>query len=278
MRHHIARKRFGQHFLVDEAVIDRIVRAIDPLPDQNLCEIGPGTGALTRPLLDACRRLTVIEVDRDLARRARAWTGVTVIEADVLGVDFGALARPAIDDGALGTRPAGARNGLRVVGNLPYNISTPLLFHLCNFADVVEDQHFMLQREVVERLVAAPCTASYGRLSVMLQCRYEMEHLFDVPPWCFDPPPAVDSAVVRMRASGRAIDADLVRTLGLIVTSAFSQRRKIMRHTLGRWLSEHGVDAPFDVHRRAEEVSVDEFLRLATTANAANLQAAWRRG
>jgi len=260
---HVARKRFGQHFLVDEAVIDRIVQAIDPRPTDRLCEIGPGQGALTHPLLRACRALTVIELDRDLAARARRWPGVTVVEADVLGVDF---ARLAIGQEGLAAGAAVVRSGLRVVGNLPYNISTPLLFHLAAFAERVVDQHFMLQREVVQRMVAGPGEAAYGRLSVMLQCRYAMEHLFDVLPHAFDPPPAVDSAVVRMTPLQLAPKGDLAQALGELVTCAFSQRRKILRHTLGRWLEQRGIQVDFDLQRRAEEVGVDEYLHLAGLA------------
>lgn len=264
---HIARKRFGQHFLVDDGVIDRIVHAIDPRPTDLLCEIGPGQGALTHALLSVCPVLTVIEIDRDLAARARRWPGVTVVEADVLGVDFAAIAAgpdpavPATDQG---------HGRLRIVGNLPYNISTPLLFHLTAFADRVIDQHFMLQREVVQRMVSGPGHAAYGRLSVMLQCRYEMEHLFDVPPHAFDPPPAVDSAVVRMTPLRQAPGEDRTRMLGEIVTCAFSQRRKILRHTLGRWLDQRGLTVDFDLQRRAEEVSVDEYLRLTDIVSPAS--------
>jgi 16S rRNA (adenine1518-N6/adenine1519-N6)-dimethyltransferase len=260
---HLARKRFGQHFLVDDAVIDRIVRAIDPAPTERLCEIGPGQGALTHPLLQACGALTVIEIDRDLAARARRWPGVTVVEADVLNVDFHEL---AVGPAGMAAGSAPGRATLRVVGNLPYNISTPLLFHLAAFADAVIDQHFMLQREVVQRMVAGPGQAAYGRLSVMLQCRYLMEHLFDVPPQAFDPPPAVDSAIVRMTPLRTPPGAEQARVLGDIVTSAFSQRRKILRHTLGRWLDQRGVQVDFDLQRRAEEVSVEEYLELAHLA------------
>jgi 16S rRNA (adenine1518-N6/adenine1519-N6)-dimethyltransferase len=246
---HQARKRFGQHFLTDTAYIDGIVRAIDPRPGQALVEIGPGLGAMTKPLLVLAQAFTVIELDRDLAARLRRWPGLEVIEADVLTVDFRALA---------------ARFGqpLRVAGNLPYNISSPILFHLLEVADVVQDQHFMLQKEVVDRMVAGPGSKTYGRLSVMLQWRYDMESVFDVPPEAFDPPPAVDSAVVRMTPLAQAPQIDL-RTLSEIVTVAFSQRRKILRHTLGAWLAQKGFTGTFDTQRRAEEVPVSEFVALA---------------
>ena len=245
---HVARKRFGQHFLVDPGVLEGIVRAIAPQVGQNMVEIGPGLGALTQPLLQRLGRLTVIELDRDLAARLRRQDGLIVVEGDVLGVDFGQLAK------------AGCR--LRIVGNLPYNISTPILFHLLPFAALVEDQHFMLQREVVDRMVAKPHTAAYGRLSVMLQWRYDMQHVLAVPPSAFDPPPKVDSAVVRMvpRHMPHLVDE---RLLGELVRVAFSQRRKLLRHTLGRWLDARGFVGSFDLHRRAEEVPVEQYLELA---------------
>jgi 16S rRNA (adenine1518-N6/adenine1519-N6)-dimethyltransferase len=244
---HVARKRFGQHFLVDAALIDAIVRAIDPRPGQALVEIGPGLGALTQPLLERCGALTVIELDRDLAARWRARAGVEVVCADVLKVDFRALA-------------AGRR--LRIVGNLPYNISTPILFHLLGAADIVIDQHLMLQREVVARMAAAPGGKTYGRLSVMLQWRYAIEALLDVPPRAFDPPPRVDSAVVRIvpLAAPPSIDETVLQA---VVTAAFSQRRKLLRHALGRWLEARGYAGSFDLQRRAEEVTVAEYVALA---------------
>ena len=247
---HHARKRFGQHFLVDGSVIDRIVDAIDPRPGQALIEIGPGRGALTTPLLERCGALTVIELDRDLAARLRRMPGLDVIEADVLDVDFAGL--PAAAQGAK----------LRVVGNLPYNISTPILFHLLDASQAIEDQHFMLQKEVVDRIAASPGNKDYGRLTVMLQWRYEIEPLFDVAPESFDPPPRVHSAVLRMTPLPRRADVDPA-LLKELVTVGFSQRRKLLRHTVGRWLEARGADHPFDVQRRAEEVPVDEWTALA---------------
>ena len=245
-----ARKRFGQHFLVDESVIDRIVDAIDPKPGQAIVEIGPGRGALTGPLLARCETLTVIELDRDLAARLRRTPSLEVVEADVLDVDFAALAAAA------------SAKKLRVVGNLPYNISTPILFHLLDASDVIVDQHFMLQKEVVARMAAAPGNKDYGRLTVMLQWRYEIEPLLDVPPESFDPPPRVDSAVLRMTPLPRRDDVDPT-LLREIVTVGFSQRRKLLRHTIGRWLDDRGSSQPFDLKRRAEEVPVDEWIALA---------------
>ena len=246
---HLARKRFGQHFLVDEAVCQAIVDAVDPLPGQALVEIGPGLGALTRGLRARAGALTVIELDRDLAARLRRVAGLEVIEADVLAVDFGALA-------------AAAQGGLRIVGNLPYNISTPILFHLLGFAAQVRDQHFMLQREVVQRMAAGPGTKAYGRLSVMLQWRYAVEPLLEVGPEAFDPPPAVDSAVVRMQPLPAGPEPD-AGCLGELVAVAFSQRRKLLRHTLEPWLEQAGCTLTFDVQRRAEEVPVQEYVALA---------------
>ena len=248
---HIARKRFGQHFLVDGAIIDAIVDAIAPKPGEALIEIGPGLGAMTYPLLARCEQLTVIELDRDLAQRLRARPGIEVIESDVLQVDFDALAQ------VRGQK-------LRVVGNLPYNISSPILFHLLDNAAQVVDQHFMLQKEVVERMAAGPGTKDYGRLSVMLQWRYDIEPVLDVPPASFDPPPRVDSAVVRMLPLPDAPGVDPAR-LSELVRVAFSQRRKLLRHTLGRWLTEREFNGEFDVQRRAEEVPVADYLALAAS-------------
>ena len=194
---HIARKRFGQHFLADSGIIDLIVRAIDPRPGDPMVEIGPGLAALTQPLVERLGHLSVIELDRDLAARLRAHPQLTVIESDVLKVDFAQLQAPH----------APAR--LRVVGNLPYNISSPILFHLLPCAAIVQDQHFMLQKEVIDRMVAQPATAAYGRLSVMLQAAHHVECLFEVAPEAFDPPPRVDSAVVRMIPRTQALCRNL---------------------------------------------------------------------
>ena len=259
---HIARKRFGQHFLTDAGIIDAIVRAIAPAPGQAMVEIGPGLAALTQPLVERLGRLAVIELDRDLARRLRANPQLHVIESDVLKVDFEQLGQAwpaALGAAAPADTPPVA---LRVVGNLPYNISTPILFHLLGFAGAIADQHFMLQKEVVQRMVARPATAAYGRLSVMLQWRYAMENLLHVPPQSFAPPPRVDSAVVRMLPLAQPPPLELAR-LSELVQVAFSQRRKLMRHTLGRWLDAHAFAGSFDLQRRAEEVSVDEYVALA---------------
>ncbi|WP_375576789.1 16S rRNA (adenine(1518)-N(6)/adenine(1519)-N(6))-dimethyltransferase RsmA [Paracidovorax oryzae] len=247
---HIPRKRFGQHFLADQAIIDAIVRAIAPAPGQPMVEIGPGLAALTQPLVERLGRLTVVELDRDLAQRLRGHGQLDVIESDVLKVDFTAVAAN------LGA------SRIRIVGNLPYNISTPILFHLLEHVDVVEDQHFMLQKEVIDRMVAQPATSDYGRLSVMLQWRYAMEDVLFVPPESFDPPPRVDSAVVRMVP--HATPAPVApRLLEELVQVAFSQRRKLLRHTLGRWLEARQFTGTFDTQRRAEEVPVADYVALA---------------
>jgi 16S rRNA (adenine1518-N6/adenine1519-N6)-dimethyltransferase len=254
---HIPRKRFGQHFLADPAIIDAIVRAIAPRPGDAMVEIGPGLAALTQPLVERLGKLRVIELDRDLAGRLRAHPQLAVTEADVLTVDFRALAQEM------------HAPKLRVVGNLPYNISTPILFHLFDFVDVVADQHFMLQKEVVDRMTAEPATADYGRLSVMLQWRYEMENVLHVPPQAFDPPPKVDSSVVRMVPLDAPTQVDAA-LLSEIVQVAFSQRRKLLRHTLGKWLEQRSLGGDFDVQRRAEEVPVGEYVALARAVQQAS--------
>ncbi len=260
---HIPRKRFGQHFLADRGIIDAIVDAINPQPGDWMLEIGPGLAALTQPLVERLGHLTVVELDRDLAQRLRQHPQLTVIESDVLKVDFAQIVPAPVATDSI----ANASKKLRVVGNLPYNISTPILFHLLDAVAVVEDQHFMLQKEVIDRMVARPSTAAYGRLSVMLQWRYAMENVLFVPPESFDPPPRVDSAVVRMlpRPDPAAVDVDL---LSEIVQVAFSQRRKIMRHTLGKWLTDKSFAGTFDVQRRAEEVPVDDYIALALAVTA----------
>jgi len=246
---HTARKRFGQHFLTDTGVIAEIVAAVDPRPGQPLVEIGPGLGALTWPVLDRAGRLTVVELDRDLAARwrSREPERVRVIESDALAFDVASLG-----------------SGLRIFGNLPYNISSPLLFHLMDAATHVQDQHFMLQKEVVARMVAAPACADYGRMSVMLQWRYRMRNILNVGPDSFSPPPRVDSAVVRMlpRPEQALLGLDPAR-LKALTAAAFAQRRKLLRHALEPWLQAQGYGGAFDLQRRAEEVSVQDYVSLA---------------
>jgi len=255
---HIARKRFGQHFLTDRGIIEDIVQAIAPEAGQAMVEIGPGLGAMTQPLVERLGHLTVIELDRDLAVLLRKRPDLSVIESDVLKVDFRALAGAAKTAGIAETK-------LRIVGNLPYNISTPILFHLLDVADAVQDQHFMLQKEVIDRMVAKPSTSDYGRLSVMLQWRYQMENVLFVPPTSFDPPPRVNSAIVRMlpHAAPEALDVKLFSEL---VRVAFSQRRKLLRHSLGKWLESRNFSGAFNLQRRAEEVPVAEYIALTQIA------------
>ncbi|MFZ3324134.1 MAG: 16S rRNA (adenine(1518)-N(6)/adenine(1519)-N(6))-dimethyltransferase RsmA [Usitatibacter sp.] len=249
-----ARKRFGQHFLTDAHYLARIVAAIDPKPGDRLVEIGPGTGILTAALASAVETLHVVEIDRDLAAGLRAKfaaSQVIVHEADALDFDFASL---------------GA--ALRVVGNLPYNVSTPILFRMSGIADRVKDCVFMLQREVVDRMVADPDTPDYGRLSVMLQYRFAMEMLVKVPPGAFTPPPKVDSAVVRMVPLGadrlRARDEAL---FGKIVAAAFSQRRKTLRNATKLIVSPEAFAASgIDASRRGETLSFREFVALSDAA------------
>ncbi len=251
-----ARKRFGQHFLTDAHYLGRIVSAIDPKPGDSMVEIGPGTGILTTPLASVVKQLHVVEIDRDLAAALRKnfpEGKVGVHEADALDFDFTTLASP-----------------LRVVGNLPYNVSSPILFRMADIADGIRDCIFMLQKEVVERMVADPDTADYGRLSVMLQYRFAMEMLVKVPPGAFTPPPKVDSAVVRMVPLGadrlRARDEAL---FGRIVAGAFSQRRKTLRNSARAFVDESAFKrAGIDPQRRGETLSVAEFVALSDAVEA----------
>jgi 16S rRNA (adenine1518-N6/adenine1519-N6)-dimethyltransferase len=245
-----ARKRFGQHFLIDRSVVAAILAAISPRAGDKLIEIGPGPGALTRPLLQQVDRLRVVEIDRDIVARLRGefpQDRLIVHEGDALRYDFGALG----DD-------------LRLVGNLPYNISTPLLFHLATFSDKVRDMHFMLQKEVVDRMVAAPGGAQYSRLSVMLQYRFRMECLLRVPPEAFRPRPKVASAVVRLLPRPREeLDAKDDALMARVVRQAFSQRRKMLRNTLRGVMDETGLDAlGIAPSRRAEELAVSDYVRI----------------
>lgn len=252
---HIPRKRFGQHFLVDEGTIHAIVNAINPKAHEQLVEIGPGLGALTRPLLERMPHLHVVELDRDIiARLKKEYPAerLTIHEGDALKFDFGNLGKP-----------------IRVCGNLPYNISSPLLFHLMDYANSITDMTFMLQKEVVDRMVAEPSTPAYGRLSVMLQRRFHMEWLLDVPPAAFDPPPKVDSAVVRLipKAPGTYPELDEHR-FAEIVAAAFSQRRKTLRNTLGKLIGEEAFKATgIDPGLRAENLGVAEFEKLVGFAS-----------
>ena len=248
---HRPRTRFSQNFLVDESAIAAIVYAVGPRPGDRMVEIGPGLAAITRPLARVVPPLHVVEIDRDIVARLEREFGpdeVTVHEGDALEFDFASLGPD-----------------LRVVGNLPYHISTPILFHLFECADALRDIHVMLQAEVVERMIAAPASSEYGRLSVMLQYRFEMEKVLDVPPDAFDPAPRVESAVVRMSPrTGEWRRAKDEKVLSETVALAFSQRRKTLRNTLGRALSAEDFAAlGIDPQARAQTLSVEDFVSIA---------------
>ncbi|HTY99662.1 MAG TPA: 16S rRNA (adenine(1518)-N(6)/adenine(1519)-N(6))-dimethyltransferase RsmA [Rhodocyclaceae bacterium] len=253
MMGHTPRKRFGQNFLVSPGIIRRIVEAIGPCNDDVMVEIGPGLGALTEPLLEKLGHLHVVEIDRDLiAGLGRRFPPerLTVHAGDALEFDFACLG-----------------GNLRIVGNLPYNISTPLLFHLAGFAGRVRDMHFMLQREVVDRMVAAPGGADYGRLSVTLQYRFDMERLFLVPPGAFNPAPKVDSAIVRLLPRPAAeLNARDEAFFARLVTAAFGQRRKMLRNTLrGLAAGEQLTAAGIAPTVRAEDLAAADYVRLANS-------------
>ena len=252
---HIPRKRFGQNFLTDQLVISSIINVIAPQEDDHMVEIGPGQGAMTDLLIQALNALHVVEIDRDLVvllEKKFKSANLIMHAADALQFDFGSLINAAQPD-----------RKLRVVGNLPYNISTPLLFHLADFSAQIIDQHFMLQKEVVERMVAEPGGKEYGRLSVMLQWRYTMDCLFIVPPTAFDPPPKVESAIVRMLPIVKPLECEQQK-LELVVMKAFSQRRKVLRNCLSGLFTENQlIDLGIDPTVRPETVSVEQFVRLA---------------
>ena len=249
---HRARKRFGQHFLIDPGVIDAIVQTIRPAPNDIIVEIGPGRGAITAPIARLCGHLHAVELDRDLAARMRnafaANDRVTIHESDALGFDYSALG-----------------NSLRIIGNLPYNISTPLLFHLLDHRDAIADMHFMLQKEVVDRIVAEPGSKAYGRLSIMLGCCLEMEALFDVDRLAFEPPPEVTSAIIRMRPlAPQQTPIRNMRLLSSIVATAFSKRRKTLRNALKQVVSEQDlVSLHIDPALRPENIAISDWIALA---------------
>jgi len=250
---HVARKRFGQNFLHDDNVLTAITESINPRPDDTMVEIGPGLAAMTDQLTRTLKHMHVVELDRDLvARLEKRFTRekLTIHSGDALKFDFGSI-------------PVPEGQKLRIVGNLPYNISSPLLFHLATFAPLVQDQHFMLQKEVVERMVAEPGSKAYGRLSVMLQWRYQMALLFVVPPEAFDPPPKVDSAIVRMVPVANPLPCDEA-TLEAVVQKAFSQRRKVIRNCLsGMFTEEQIIAAGIDPTARPETVGLAQYVALA---------------
>lgn len=253
---HVAKKRFGQNFLTDQAVINSLVEAIGPQAADLMVEIGPGLGALTKPLLQKLKQLHVVEVDRDIiawmqaeyAKPAYAQSNIRIHNADALKFDFSSLGQ-----------------SLRVTGNLPYNISTPILFHLLANVSLITDMHFMLQKEVVERMVAQPSTPAYGRLSVMLQYHLQMDYLITVPPGAFEPAPKVESAFVRCvpHATLPFIAKDAA-VFAKVVLAAFSQRRKTLRNTLKGLLADEGFSAlNIDSQQRAENLSVADFVAIA---------------
>lgn len=249
---HSPRKRFGQNFLQNQHVIDDILRAINPQPDDNVLEIGPGLGALTQPLLRRLQRLSAVEIDTDLQQYLSelpiAQGKLNLIGADALTIDYNQFG-----------------NHLRVVGNLPYNISTPILLRLLQFSAFIEDMYFMLQKEVVDRMAASPGTKAYGRLSVMLQYHCEVEHLFDVPPEAFNPQPKVDSAVVRLMPYRTSPYAEVaLKDLERLVASAFAMRRKTLTNNLKGIVSLSDLNAlGIDGSKRPEQISVAEYVQLA---------------
>lgn len=255
---HRARKRFGQHFLHDRSVIDRILRAIDPRAGDKLLEIGPGQGALTYPLLQRCDRLIAVELDRDLVpileQKSQAYGQLEVINADILEFELSSI--------------TGA-DKFRLVGNLPYNISTPLMFHLLESAHLIEDMHFMVQKEVAQRIVANAGDSSYGRLSVMLQYQCQCQYLFDVAPTSFTPPPRVDSAVIRLRPLDQPEhEIGDYANFAKIVLAAFGQRRKTISNSLKSILDrETIIDCGIDPAMRAENLDIADFAKLSRTLN-----------
>lgn len=250
---HIPRKRFGQNFLTDDSVLLNIILAINPQPQDTMVEIGPGLAAMTKLLLQGVEQMHVVELDRDLVERLKKNFDpkkLIIHSADALQFDFSTI-------------PVPAGSKLRVVGNLPYNISSPLLFHLAEIAPHVQDQHFMLQKEVVERMVAAPGSKAYGRLSVMLQWRYQMELMFIVPPTAFEPPPRVESAIVRMIPLANPLHCDQQK-LEQVVLKAFSQRRKVIRNCLAGMFTENDlIEVGIDPQLRPETIPLAQYVALA---------------
>lgn len=255
---HQARKRFGQHFLHDRSIIERILNAVDPQAGENLIEIGPGQGALTYPLLQRCERLLAIELDRDLIpvleRQAKQFGQLEIINADILKFELTSIA---------------SSEKFRLVGNLPYNISTPLMFHLLQSAQLIKDMHFMVQKEVAQRIVASCADSSYGRLSVMMQYHCQCQYLFEVAPGCFKPPPKVDSAVIRLIPRDAPVaDIGDYENFSQIVQTAFSQRRKTISNSLKTMLDRETIVAcGVDPGLRAEKLDISDFARLSKALN-----------
>ena len=258
---HRARKRFGQNFLEDDNIIRRIVKSIHPTTDDNLVEIGPGKGAITEQLLNACPTLNVVELDRDLipillSQFIARYPEFKIHQTDALKFDFGNLLTDASGN---------SKGPLRIVGNLPYNISTPLIFHLLSYQADVKDMHFMLQKEVVDRMAAQPGEKAYGRLGVMVQYYCKVENLFDVPPECFNPRPKVDSAIVRLVPHQQLPHpAKKVKLLERLVNTAFQQRRKTLRNALKQLLPSEAIESlNIDTSVRPENITLAEFVALS---------------
>lgn len=259
---HQPRKRFGQNFLHDQQILNRMLQAINPAPDDQIVEIGPGEGALTCPLLEQHDRLTAIELDRDLipllAEKCESLGELRLIEADAMKFDFSQLASTG--------------NKIRIVGNLPYNISTPILFHLASYADLITDLHVLLQKEVAERIAAKPGGKSYGRLSVMMQSRFKTLLLFDVGPGAFRPPPKVTSTFIRLVPHPHPIvEINHFERFSELVTAAFSQRRKTLKNSIHALLDEQQIIATgIDPSRRAETLTLEEFAALGNMLESTN--------
>lgn len=253
MQHYKTKKRFGQHFLNDFSVIEKLIYEINPKPADKIVEIGPGLGALTFPILEKINALDVIEIDRDVIARLQQRNDpkLTIHGVDALKFDFASLQENQAK--------------LRIVGNLPYNISTPLIFHLLNFKDKISDMHFMLQNEVVKRITAEPNSKAYGRLSVMVQYHCKTEYLFFVGPESFDPPPKVDSAILRLSPwENQPHQADDEQNLSELVAQAFSMRRKTLRNNLKKIISAEQIeDIGIDPSKRAENLEITDFVKLS---------------
>jgi 16S rRNA (adenine1518-N6/adenine1519-N6)-dimethyltransferase len=257
LNEHRARKRFGQNFLEDDGIIRRIIKSINPKAEDNIVEIGPGKGAITQHLLESCPTLQVVELDRDLipillAQFIASYPKFTIHQQDALKFDFSTLLGEPVTP-------------LRIVGNLPYNISTPLIFHLLSYHGQVRDMHFMLQKEVVDRMAAQPGEKAYGRLGIMVQYYCKVENLFDVPPESFDPRPKVDSAIVRLTPYKELPRvAKDVKTLEKLVNTAFQQRRKTLRNSLKQLMPADAIEAlDIDTSIRPENISLEQFIQLS---------------
>ncbi len=271
MQKYQTKKRFGQHFLHDQYVIQNIVSSIHPKPDDKLIEIGPGLGALTFPLLERVSHLHVVEIDRDIIQRLRERqdTRITIHDIDALKFDTTSVYNGDDNRGNNGGDGTDGLRSLRIVGNLPYNISTPLIFHLLETSSVIKDMHFMLQKEVVDRMTAVPNNKLYGRLSVMVQYHCQTENLFKVPPGAFKPPPKVDSAVIRLTPwTNKPYLAKDVKVLSHLVNQAFMKRRKTIRNALKDLLDQTQIEqAGINPGLRPENLPVEDFVKLSNLSS-----------